>query len=429
MQQFPKKLKIFIIILSIIAMFFLYYLTQNSEPINLRLFIFLIILSIIVESLLIPLPNVGAISVGFGVILATIVLGGPLTAFIVNGIGVMFRYVKLPKVGKDHIFNRPIYKTLFNGAQYSICAGLSGIAYVELGKGQVGTSGISLQLLPILTLIFTYLLMNTLIFSILMSILSKKAFVKIWIKNISETALNSLAVGTLGTLIALGYIWDKELAVILLFGPLLLARYSYKLYFDMKNTYMETVSALTNTLEAKDKYTRGHASRVQNYAVILAKALKLADNKVEIIRTAAILHDIGKIGIKDTILNKPGKLTDEEFLEIRRHPTIGADIIKDVNYLKKVERAVRHHHERYDGFGYPDKLKGDEIPLEAAILSIADVYDAITSNRPYRKALTKEFALSEIRKNAGTQFHPELAGTFVKVMEENDKEGAVQNVS
>lgn len=427
MAQFPKKLKIFVIIITLISILLGFYLFKYIDLVTLSTLLLFTIVSIIAESLLIPLSNDGAVSVGFAISLASMLVGGPFAAYIVNGFGVLLRHINIPKRGTFHILNTPIYKSLFNFSQCSITAGISGLLYVSAG-GKIGDIDID-HIIPIILIIVSYLAINTLFLSSLISILNGGNIFRMWVNNIKGTLFSSLVIGFLGVVIAIAYNRFNLFGVIILFGPLLLARYSYKLYIDMKNTYMETVTALTNTLEAKDPYTRGHASRVQKYAVLLANTMKLSENKVEIIRTAAILHDIGKIGIKDMILNKPGRLTDEEFDEIRKHPSIGADIIKDVNYLKKVERAVRYHHERYDGRGYPEGLKGEEIPLEAAILSVADVYDAITSNRPYREALSMEYALSEIKKFAGTQFHPDLAEAFVRVMEENEGKGAIQNAS
>lgn len=249
-----------------------------------------------------------------------------------------------------------------------------------------------------------------------MSFITGESYIKIWVSNIRGTLPSSLAVGTIGIIIALAFIGYGYWAVILFAGPLLLARYSFKLYIDMRNLYISTIQALNKSMEAKDPYTSGHASRVEEYAVGLAEFHGLPFNTVQDIKTAAILHDIGKIGIDDSILNKASKLTQEEYAIIMKHPSIGAEIISNVDFLKNVTKMVKHHHERYDGKGYPDGLEGGDIPVEACILAIADAYDAMTSDRPYRLALTKEQALNEIEKNAGTQFHPILAEEFVELM-------------
>ncbi len=184
---------------------------------------------------------------------------------------------------------------------------------------------------------------------------------------------------------------------------------------------LDTIHALNEALHAKDAYTGGHTGRVEKYSVDLAKAYGLSESECELIRTAALLHDIGKIGIPDDILNKPGRLTNDEFAQIQEHSVIGAKILGNVNSLKKVSQIIVQHHERYDGSGYPNHLKGDEIFPEAAILMISDSYDAMTSDRPYRKALTREQAIAELQKHSGTQFHPTLTKCFIEGVLNHDQ--------
>ncbi|WP_069650812.1 HD-GYP domain-containing protein [Caloranaerobacter ferrireducens] len=430
MKKLPFKLKLFIALVIILSGLLMKLLINTYDIVyDLPTIIFWSILAIITESLLIFIPgSSGGVSVGFAISLASIMIGGPLFAAIITAFGFFFRVLKIPDRGYMHLFNTPFYKTMFNVSQSIINIGISGIVYTTLG-GVFGKSSFVLAFLPIIAALSIYVLLNTMIMSILISLLSNERFIDVWKKNIRGIIPNLIAVGTLGVIIALAYISYGAFAVVLFFGPLLLARYSFKLYMDMKHVYMETIQALTNAMEAKDAYTKGHADRVGKYAVKLARALNLSDKKIENIKNAAILHDIGKIGIDDQILKKPGKLTDEEYQKIKEHPSIGAEILKGVNFLKEVSNIVRHHHERYDGKGYPDGLKEDEIPVEAAILAIADVYDAMTSDRPYRKALSKDVALSEIEKNAGTQFDPEFAKMFVKVMRNEEEKEMLTNVN
>ncbi|HZK33100.1 MAG TPA: HD-GYP domain-containing protein, partial [Tissierellaceae bacterium] len=242
-------------------------------------------------------------------------------------------------------------------------------------------------------------------------------FLTTWYDNIKGTFASAIAVGSIGIIIALAFIGYGYWAVILFFGPLLLARYSFKLYMETRNLYISTIQALNSTIEAKDPYTFGHAARVESYAVQLAEAYGLPFDSIQNIKDAAVLHDIGKIGINDNILNKTTKLTEAEYEEIMKHPVIGAEMIGKVDFLKEASEIIMHHHERYDGKGYPDGLKGDETPIESYILAIADSYDAMTTDRPYRDALTKEEAFEEIKDNSGTQFHPELAKTFCEILE------------
>ncbi|HQG28995.1 MAG TPA: HD-GYP domain-containing protein, partial [Candidatus Ozemobacteraceae bacterium] len=170
-------------------------------------------------------------------------------------------------------------------------------------------------------------------------------------------------------------------------------------------------------IDAKDSYTHGHSRRVTDLSVSLALAMSLPRIDVDTIRHAALLHDVGKIGISEQILLKPGRLTDEEFETIKSHPMIGAGILNSIEFLKNVCMIIEHHHERFDGKGYPSNLKGDEIPIGARIIMVADSFDAITSCRPYRKPLTFDEAMAEIGRCAGSQFDPAVVAAFVRLRE------------
>jgi HD-GYP domain-containing protein (c-di-GMP phosphodiesterase class II) len=177
--------------------------------------------------------------------------------------------------------------------------------------------------------------------------------------------------------------------------------------------------AFAKALGLKDFYTGEHVEKTVHYAVRISQKLNFPKDKVELIRQAAMLHDLGKVGISDKILHKKSKLSKEEFEEIKRHPQIGVDIIRSIHSLRPVIPAVMHHHERWDGKGYPHGLKMLQIPLIARIISIADVYQALTSDRPYRKAYSKEKALGIIKKGSGTQFDPDIVNSFCEVLQED----------
>lgn len=182
---------------------------------------------------------------------------------------------------------------------------------------------------------------------------------------------------------------------------------------DLKELFYKTIKSISFALDAKDPYTHGHSLRVTLYSLILASKLGLNDTALEEIETAGLLHDIGKIGIPQSILCKTDKLTDEEFEIMKDHTGRGAKMIQNVKKLRAVASWLKSHHERWDGRGYPCGLKGTEIPLFARVIALADTYDAMTSTRPYRKALPHEIAIQEIKRCAGIQFDPELAELFV----------------
>ncbi len=185
----------------------------------------------------------------------------------------------------------------------------------------------------------------------------------------------------------------------------------------MKQMVLNAVKTHAYSIEAKDPYTKGHCDRVEIYSTIIAKKLIKDENELFNFKIACILHDIGKIGVPDSIIQKPGKLTKEEYEEMKKHPVIGANIAEPL-YGEKIAKIIKHHHEWFDGSGYPDGLKGDDIPLESRIMIIGDTYDAMTSTRPYRKAKTHEEAYDEILRFAGRQFDPGLVNIFIEVYEE-----------
>ena len=188
------------------------------------------------------------------------------------------------------------------------------------------------------------------------------------------------------------------------------------------------VRALAEAVDAKDEYTRGHSRRVAQYARALARAAGYDSGFVDLVFITGTLHDVGKIGTPDSILKKQGKLTDDEFLEIAKHPVLGEKIVSQIPQLRDSLPGIRHHHERWDGRGYPDKLSQDSIPLIARVLAVADTYDAMTSDRPYRKGLSHDIAFKEIERGAGTQFDPYLVEVFLRedVMAFRDEESVAQ---
>jgi response regulator RpfG family c-di-GMP phosphodiesterase len=184
---------------------------------------------------------------------------------------------------------------------------------------------------------------------------------------------------------------------------------------DLNNAYNETLTALVKALDAREKEVGSHSERVMNYSTFLAGKMGISGNALEHLAKGALLHDIGKIGITDNILLKPGKLDEQEWHEMRRHPQVGYDILSAINFLKGPAEIILNHHERFDGCGYPHNLKGEQIPIGARIFVLVDTLDAMTSDRPYRKALPFEAVVSEVVRCRGTQFDPEIADLFLSI--------------
>ncbi|MBN2119867.1 MAG: HD-GYP domain-containing protein [Candidatus Omnitrophica bacterium] len=190
----------------------------------------------------------------------------------------------------------------------------------------------------------------------------------------------------------------------------------YEKNLTLQQYYVDVINALIRAIDAKDHYTEDHSLKVAVIAESIARELKLSRKKIAAIRKACKLHDLGKIGIKETILLKPSKLTEEEWQEIKKHPILGAEIIKPLTFLSDVAVLIRQDHERWDGQGYPDGLRGEEIDIGARVILVADTYDAMTSGRPYRKPLKKEQAVEEIKNNSGRQFDPKVVEAFLQII-------------
>jgi len=190
-----------------------------------------------------------------------------------------------------------------------------------------------------------------------------------------------------------------------------------RLFENLQSTFQQTIQGFARAMEANDPYTHGHSDRVMQHSRLIAEGLHLDKEHVQRICTAALMHDIGKIGIPLDALKKPQKLTKAEYEMFKEHPDKGRRILEPIDFLKDIVPAVYHHHEQYDGTGYPLGLKGEEIPLEARILAVADTYDAMTSDRAYRAALSHEIAVAELKRCAGTQFDPRMVAVFIIEME------------
>ncbi|MGM0568593.1 MAG: HD-GYP domain-containing protein [Elusimicrobiota bacterium] len=190
-----------------------------------------------------------------------------------------------------------------------------------------------------------------------------------------------------------------------------------QLYEDMKNMFLGTIQTLAKAIDARDPYTKGHTERVTEYAVKIAREMNLPRKLVRNIKTAALIHDIGKIGIKDDVLLKPGHLNDEEYEIIKKHPLIGEQIISPIEFLNNVSPLILYHHERYDGNGYLEGLKAEEIPIGARVINVADSFEAMVSNRLYSKAVSKKDAVEELKAQSGKQFDPQVVDAFLRVIE------------
>ncbi|WP_407306529.1 HD-GYP domain-containing protein [Desulfosporosinus sp. SB140] len=409
MESLPKKFKLLFLIVTSCAMIVLGWNILHTDWNLTQLFHLLVfgMLAVASESLPVALPKGGYVTVSYPIFLSALILfplGVTLTAMALSGL------IIFGKVASE----QPFYKRVFNGSQYVLSLA---IAYSVMDFFKPTSLQFDLKsLLLYLMAASIFMVINITIVSIALGVMFEKSPWAIWVSNIRWSVPNFIALVPLGFLLALIFQNYGPLGLSLLFIPLLVSRHAFQLYVDMRENYLNTVEALVQALEAKDTYTSGHSARVGKLAVIIAEGLEMSEEKIESLKYAAVLHDIGKIGVSETILNKEGKLLDSEWKSIRSHPFMGQTIIKNIKFLFDIGQIVRHHHERYDGKGYPDSISGEKIPLESRIIAVADTYDAITSDRSYRKGKNHEEAINELKRVAGSQLDPELVEVFCKVV-------------
>lgn len=317
---------------------------------------------------------------------------------------------------KDVSGRSPWNVVLFNRGMLVLSNYAFSLAYFGLG----GTLGRLVSMRD--TVVFAVaavadVLVNGYLVSQVISLYEGSSLVSAWRRNLKWTLPSMIAVIPLGIFIVVLYQSYGLPSVAMLLLPLALVRYSLDRFRLLKDVYAELGATLSQAIEHRDGYTHGHSLRVSQYAVLLGKEMGLPDDEVELLHYAGLLHDIGKIGIKDSIMKKDGRYTVEEYEEMKGHAAMGAEMVRGMKFLGKAEKWIRHHHERWDGTGYPQGLKGQDIPLGARIIACADSFDAMTSDRPYKDAITWEAAEKELLDKSGTQFDPEVVKAMLKVID------------
>ncbi|RJQ55073.1 MAG: HD domain-containing protein [Actinobacteria bacterium] len=370
-------------------------LRQTAEVPLLGLLLF-VTLSFLSDSLAVDVPLAAMTSVTFSVLLAAMVLFGPtvaIAAAVVTGAN-----------WQDLKARVPIHKIAYNSAQASLAVYVAAFAYSIFG-GQYG-SGWSFphSLLPTLAASVAFLATNMLLLSGVIALSEKISPFSVLKADFLPYFGNNLALVVLAVLMIKVFLTVGPAGLILLVAPLLVARQTLQVYVKLKEAYQGTVRSLVAAIEAKDAYTKGHSERVADYSERIARQIGLAEEEIEKLKIAALLHDLGKIGIQRRILSKSDKLSADEYRLMREHPELAAGILRNVDFLEEVIPTIYHHHEHVDGTGYVKRLRGDEIPLTARILAVADAYDAMTSARPYRPPLSEQAAAGELLSCCGSQF-------------------------
>lgn len=303
----------------------------------------------------------------------------------------------------------------YNTAQYMLTASLSGLVYRALG-GSVGVDQFTFDLLPFLGLIVTYFTINSGSVALAVAASSGVSVRESWSRIVGGSLLYDVFSSSLAILLAFLYVQMQVLGVALLVLPLFFVRHFYQMNLQLEQVNKELLELMVKAIEARDPYTSGHSVRVAEYARVIARELGLPSKHVDVIETAALMHDVGKIHEDFApLLRKEGRLTAEERILMQTHPAQSAELVGTIaGFRGAVQDAVKFHHENFDGTGYPDGLSGRAIPVGARIIMIADTIDAMTTDRPYRRALGFERVIQELRKYAGTQFDPELVELVVR---------------
>ena len=361
-----------------------------------------VILGIVSESFsfTIPVANVRT-SVSFVPIIASIALFKHPWPMLVAGI-TAFVVDKLVR-------HKPLVRVWFNTAQFMLASGLGGLVYSSLG-GSVSLETFDFKTLPFASLVVVYFLVNHGSVAGAVSLNSGVSVREAWDRIGKDALATDLLSSTLAILLVFLYVKLQLLGLAILVFPLFLVRQLYQMNLQMQIELEEKLELMVKAMEARDPYTSGHSLRVSEYALAIARELRLSANEVDTIKRAALLHDVGKIYEEFApLLRKEGKLTPEERMTMQTHVTRSAQLVETAARLRgSVQAMIRHHHENYDGSGYPDGLAGEDIPVGARIIMIADTIDAMTTDRPYRRAMTLAVALEELQKYAGRQFDPRL---------------------
>ena len=340
--------------------------------------------------------------------LASIVLGGPVAAAIVTAIGT----IDTREVRRQI----PWYGTAYNHAVGTISVVVAGALFELLARAQNNANGIW-QFIALIAASGVFYLLNLTLAGVAVSVRTGSALRTIWAHDLSGVAVSLVGLAPLGWLMAQVFLLPDGVgwwATTLFLVPLFTTRLAYHRFVETRELFEQTIEALAKAVDARDRYTRNHSTRVSHIAEAMSRVMRVPEQQIEKIKWAGLLHDVGKIGIRDSILLKPGPLDREERMLMNQHPTIGAEIVAPARQLSAEAPLIRWHHEWINGSGYPDGKEALDIPLGARILTIADAYEAMTSSRPYRKTpLTHEQAVGELEKFAGIQFDQEIVPILV----------------
>ena len=350
------------------------------------------------------------LSACFPVSLAAVILLGPAGAALISLASVAYQPARPPLV-----------KRLFNAAELAVSAACAGLVYRGLGgEDKLGSDDFPLVLLVVVATTAVYCAVNAGLVAGVLTLAQGVPFAHGLRTTLSTGLAGYLLYGLFGLMMAV--LWSTEvgaLAAVLVLLPLLVARWAFGQYAAEREAYERTVRTLVAAVETKDLYTRGHSERVSHGAELIARRIGMSEDRVELLRFAGLLHDMGKIGVPTRLLQKDGRLTPEELQVIALHPVRGVEMVREIEFLREAHDGIMHHHERVDGLGYPMGLKGDQIPEFARAIAVADAFDAMTSTRSYRPARPPEEAMAELQRCIGSHFDPAMVEAFAAAVAEH----------
>lgn len=413
MRSLPLSVRLFVSCVVLGAAALLLLVTPSipfDEPHLLVTSIILTLVIGIVDIYRVRLPYKAENSVSMAVCFGTVLLFGP---------GLACWAAAIAWCVADLYLRKPWYKALFNSANAVLSFGLAGLAYQSLYDGSTFFLGSVRNIMALLLAMVVCLMVNTLVVSTVIALPSQQSPWRVWWANNRGVLLQLLTLAPLGTLMAMTYsLTPYGLGLILLFLPLGALYYSLKSYEQLRDQTRYTIEALAEAVDKRDPYTFQHSQRVTEYVKKIAERLNLSPAEIEPLVWAASIHDLGKIGVPEGILLKPGHLDNDEWRVVRKHPAVGTDIVARISFHPTARDIIRHHHEWFDGSGYPNGIGGDRIPLGARIVAVADAFEAMTSDRPYRPALSYQAAVAELEAGKGTQFDPVIVDTFLTILKE-----------
>jgi hypothetical protein len=415
MRELPWRTRLYVVAVLLLGAGLLVRAAASLDPASLVTVVILAVLVLAVESLRTALAHGVAdregvtISVTMPVVIASVMLLGPDVAPLVAAV-----------VAFD-LTPTAWFKRAFNGAMYALAAFAGGWVYLAAG-GQLLLGGdvqfsVTSVLLPMVAATVAFEAVNGLLMVFVIALAERVSPWRVWIGTMAESALPLFIYSTFGLLLAVVWAQIGPLSALLVLAPLMVARWVFAQFAARQEAYEATIRSLIQAVETKDAYTRGHSVRVSRASVLIGRRSGMREDRVASLRYAGMLHDVGKLSVPTTVLQKSGRLTDDEYSAIQLHPLLGRDITKDLEFLGEAIEGIHYHHERIDGRGYPEGRKGSEIPEFARIIAVADAFDSMTTTRSYRGARSVEDAVIELRRCKGSQFDPVMVEALVAALD------------